>query len=87
MQCGDAFVLQHKKDGQWETVPAIVENYAFNAIAYMLPAGETREQELDWEWLYGKLAPGEYRIGKDVDDFRATGDFDQYMIYAQFILN
>ncbi len=87
LQCGDAFVLQHKKDGQWEAVPAIVENYAFNAIAYMLPAGETREQELDWEWLYGKLAPGEYRIGKDVDDFRATGDFDQYMIYAQFILN
>lgn len=87
LQYGDDFVLQQKKDGQWEAVPVVVENYGFNAVAYPLPSKTTREQELNWEWLYGKLTPGEYRIGKGVDDFRATGDFDVYTIYAQFILN
>ena len=88
LQCGDDFVLQQKKEGQWEEVPVVVEgNYGFHAVAYPLPAGETKEQELDWKWLYGQLAPGEYRIAKGVDDFRASGDFDEYTIYAQFLLN
>lgn len=88
LQCGDDFVLQQMKDGQWEEVPVVVEgNYGFHAVAYPLPAGETKEQELDWKWLYGQLAPGEYRIAKGVDDVRASGDFDEYTIYAQFLLN
>ncbi|MCI8801185.1 MAG: hypothetical protein HFH88_15435 [Lachnospiraceae bacterium] len=88
LQCGDDFVLQQMENGQWEEVPVVVEgNYGFHAIAYPIPAGETKEQQLNWEWLYGQLAPGEYRIGKGVGDFRASGDFDEYTIYAQFILN
>lgn len=88
LQCGDDFVLQQKKDEQWEEVPVVVEgNYGFHAVAYPLPAGETKEQELDWKWLYGQLSPGEYRIAKGVDDFRESGDFDEYTIYAKFILN
>lgn len=88
LQCGDDFSLQRRKDGQWEEVPVAIEgSYGFNAVAYLLPAGEKMEQELKWEWLYGQLSPGEYRIGKGVDNFRGSGDFDQYTIYAQFILN
>lgn len=87
LQFGDEFMIETKKDGGWEEVPVIVEgNYAFNAVAYMLTS-DMVEQELDWEWLYGELAPGEYRIRKSVDDFRKTGDYDKYTIYGYFILN
>ncbi len=88
LQDGDDFAIQVKKDGKWQEVPIVVEgDYGFNAIAYTIPAGDTTRRELSWEWLYGELAPGEYRIRKSVMDFRGTGGYDTYELYAQFILN
>ena len=85
---GEDFVIEVLKNGEWEEAPIPLEgNYGFNAIAIMLPCAEISEQEIDWEWLYGALEPGEYRIGKSVDDFIESGKFDEYMVYAHFILN
>lgn len=93
---GDDFALEVLKDGQWESVSvATTGDYGFNAIAYMLvpEAGVEQggnlivERYLDWEWLYGKLKPGEYRIGKSVIDIVEGGDNNRYMIYAHFVLN
>lgn len=87
LQDGDDFILERYIDENWEEVPVIIEgDYGFNAIAYNIPKEETTERALSWEWLYGQLAPGEYRIGKNVLDFRKTADFDKYTIYAYFIL-
>lgn len=63
------------------------ENYAFTDVAYLIEPEAKREQEVDWEWLHGPLPPGEYRIKKTVHDFRGTGDFDEYTLYARFVLN
>lgn len=88
LQDGDDFAIQVKKDGRWEEAPIVVEgDYGFHDIAYTIPSDDTTRRELDWEWLYGELAPGEYRIRKTVMDFRGTGDYDTYEIYAYFILN
>ncbi len=88
LQDGDDFAIQVKKDGRWEEAPIVVEgDYGFHDIAYTIPSDDTTRRELDWEWLYGELAPGEYRIRKSVMDFRGTGDYDTYEIYANFILN
>ncbi|MDE6661873.1 MAG: hypothetical protein K2K46_00890 [Lachnospiraceae bacterium] len=85
---GQEFVLELLNDGKWEEAPITIDGeYGFNALAYMIPAGERTEVELRWEWLYGELAAGEYRIKKSVMDFRGSGDFDEYTLYAQFILN
>ncbi|MDE6053922.1 MAG: hypothetical protein K2G55_09205 [Lachnospiraceae bacterium] len=84
----DDFLLEMQKDDVWEEAPIVLEgNYGFNEPAYMIPTEGTSEQELNWEWLYGTLAPGTYRIKKSVLDFRKTGDFDKYTVCAQFILN
>lgn len=40
--------------------------------------------DVDWNWLYGVLEPGRYRIIKPVDDFRGTGDFTMYYLGAEF---
>ncbi len=42
------------------------------------------EWEVNWEWLYGSLSAGTYRIGKEVMDFRGAGDYDQEFFYAKF---
>lgn len=88
LQDGDDFAIEVKKDGKWEEAPIAAEgNYGFHDIAYTISPGDTTRRELNWEWLYGELAPGEYRIRKRVTDFRGTGDYDQYDLYADFILN
>lgn len=86
--CGDDFLIEIQKDGSWEAAPIKLEgDYGFNDIAYMITDKGAVEIELNWEWLYGELAPGEYRIGKSILDSRGSGDFDKYMVYAGFVLN
>lgn len=88
LQYGNDFAVEMLKDGEWENAPIVVDtNYGFDAIAYVIKAGESSGQEINWEWLYGELAPGEYRIKKKISDFRETGDYDTYTVYAHFILN
>ena len=86
IQYGDAYKLQKLQDSQWEDIPTVIENYAFHTIAYELPKNTPVELEIDWEWLYGSLPAGEYRLMKECMDFRAPGDFDTYTISAAFIV-
>lgn len=88
LQDGDDFTLEQKTDGGWEAVPVAVEGeYGFHAIAYTIPNDQITRRELDWKWLYGELKPGRYRLGKKITDFRKTGDYDNYTLYGEFILN
>ena len=85
---GAEFVIEELKNGEWERAPITKEgNYAFILIGYFLPCEEITELEIDWGWLYGELEPGEYRIGKGVNDSIETGNSDKYMVYAHFIIN
>lgn len=89
-QCiyGEEFTLEKKLNGKWYQVPvSIVGDYAFHSIGYNLSPGEMRELPVDWEWLYGNLAPGKYRIVKNILDFRETGDYDSYNISSEFSIN
>lgn len=84
---GDDFVIEIQKDGKWEEAPIPIEgNYAFNAIAHIIKPEDRIEEEISWEWLYGELAPGEYRIGKSISDHVEPGNSSNYMVYAHFIL-
>ena len=83
---GEAFVLQRIGNGNWTDVEIIIDNYAFNDIGYSLRGKETDEMEVNWEWLYGKLRPGDYRIVKEALFIRSPGDYDTYTIYATFTI-
>ncbi len=86
--CLTGILLEQFREGKWEEVPVAVEgDYGFHDIAYVISGEEVTKRELDWKWLYGELPPGQYRIRKEIMDFRKTGDFDLYTVYAQFILN
>lgn len=83
---GEAFFLEQKIEGDWFQVPVDTENYGFNDIGYLLPPLGFEEIEVDWEWIYGKLAIGDYRLVKEVIDSRASGDYNQYDLAAEFTI-
>lgn len=60
---GNDYILQKNVDGVWEDVPVLTEP-TFAEKAYMIDIN--RRHFLSWEWLYGSLDAGHYRIGKEV---------------------
>lgn len=84
---GESFILEEHIEGSWYQVPVEIEdNYGFNTIGYSLEAGESEVFEVDWEWLYGTLDEGSYRIVKDISAFREAGDYDPYILAATFTI-
>ncbi|MEA1962156.1 MAG: M56 family metallopeptidase [Bacillota bacterium] len=84
---GEYFCLEKKLNGSWYQVPVIIDgDYGFNDIAYDLAPGDDGEWAVDWDWLYGSLDTGEYRIVKNISDFRGTGDYDKYNLAAEFTI-
>jgi len=84
---GQYFCLEKKIDGTWYQLPVTIEGeYGFDDIGYRLLPGEAKELPVNWEWLHGTLEPGDYRIVKDILDFRGTGDFDEYYLAAEFTI-
>ncbi|WP_407272462.1 immunoglobulin-like domain-containing protein [Radiobacillus sp. PE A8.2] len=85
---GEYFMLEKKIEGSWYQVPVTLDgNYGFNDIGYELNASDVSEWTADWEWLYGSLDTGEYRIVKDVLDFRKAGDYDKFYLAAEFTID
>ncbi len=86
IQCGSDFCLemQDEKTGEWRELDEVIDNAAFTMEAYMIQKDSPYETVIDFEWLYGKLEPGRYRIVKTITDFRGTGDYTNYAIMAEF---
>ncbi len=88
LEYGDEFIIEENVKGEWTEAPIVVAgDYGFNAIAYPITKDGANDFEIDWEWLYGELEPGEYRIGREIMDFVETGSYDKYMVYVHFIIN
>ena len=86
---GEGYHLEMLNGGKWEDVPMIIDNGAFNDLGYILPAEGESEMETDWEWLYGKLSPGTYRITKILTDSSRNDPYvniPAYPLTAQFII-
>jgi hypothetical protein len=82
---GQEFWLEKKITGSWYQVPIAFDgNYGFDSIGYDLSPSDVKEWTVDWDWLYGSLDTGEYRIVKDILNFRKTGDYDEYYLTAEF---
>lgn len=89
LQTGEPYRLIVLVDGTWKTVeelplPEGVDGRAWNSIAYLLPKGETREFEINWEWIFGELPSGTYRLIKEFMDFRETANYDTFEYWIEF---
>lgn len=83
LQTGTQFFIEEQVNGDWQEVKSI-EDIVWTAEALVIEEDGYTTMSIDWSFIYGTLPNGKYRIGKDVDDFRASGDYDIYTYYAEF---
>ncbi len=86
LQTGSFYWLEVLMDDQWIPVDMLpsAHDVGWTSEAYIIHKNDLTKWEVNWEWLYGKLPIGNYRIGKEVMDFRATGIYATLNYYAGF---
>lgn len=85
LQYGSDYTLEVRTGDAWQEVPDIVEgNFAWDDIAYLITMDGQTEETVNWDWLFGPLSPGHYRLSKRVMDFRDTGDYDTQVYQVEF---
>lgn len=86
LRTGSWYILETwTKEYGWKQMPYIIQGeIGWTAEAWMIPKGDTCEWEVNWEWLYGVVPSGKYRIGKSIMDFKGSGDFEKVIYFAEF---
>lgn len=82
----DDYKLQKWNGKEWEDVPYVIDNWAFNQPAYPVEAGTSRQESIDWEWLYGKLPDGIYLLVKSVSIEKADDAWEHISLGVEFTL-
>lgn len=62
---GEEYYVEKNEGGEWIKLEEPNGEPMFIAIAYAAEAGKSAIWEADFEWRYGALPAGEYRIIKD----------------------
>ena len=85
LQTGSAYTLEVLQDEKWVVVDTISnEPLAWNSMAYLIPNKELTKWDINFEYAYGSLNPGKYRVGKNITDFKSAGDCEQKTYYTEF---
>lgn len=84
LQTGSPFWLEVCGEGNWFPVKDDMEDVFWTMEAWSILRNKRVEWSVSWETLYGSIPTGQYRIGKEIMDFRAGGDYDEYNYYAEF---
>lgn len=87
LNSGEVYWLEELNGDHWHECQVVFDgNYSFTMEAWTIPLNDSVEWDTDWEWLYGELGPGTYRIAKEIMNFRGTGDYDTSVYYAEFTI-
>ena len=87
LTCEERYTLERLEgDSRWAEVPQIAENPIYSDAVYFISNEEETEIGIDWEWLYGKLGPGTYRIRWSVYAYRDGQGNEEIPLKAQFLL-
>ncbi len=86
LQTGSWYIIENwTQENGWKEMPYVIGGeIGWTSEAWMIPMNGECEWEVNWEWLYGKLPAGTYRIGKEIMDFRGSGDYDIAVYYVEF---
>lgn len=61
---GQSYRIDKKENNKWKEVRPIHDNYGFNYMAYYVDENGKLEFQHNWEYIYGQLGTGEYRLVK-----------------------
>lgn len=86
LQTASWYVLEKwTQEYGWREKPYVIDGeIGWDDVAWIIPMEDMVEWEINWEWLYGAVPKGKYRIGKEITDFRMTGDYDNALYFVEF---
>lgn len=84
LQTGSYFGIDSFNGKFWQPVKPVIDNGAWTMVAYLIRNNADTEFRCDWEWLYGKLPKGKYRIHKEIMDFKRAANYDEHSFYLEF---
>lgn len=85
LQTGSPFLLERFIEGEW--LPVSIKpglEVAWTMEGWMIQPNSNTKWKVDWEWLYGYLEPGTYRMSKQIMDFRGPGKYTEKTYYVEF---
>lgn len=65
---GEWYKIEKKINNNWYELKTKIDNYGFNLIGYLPDKNNEIKFIMDWEWLYGELDLGTYRILKQINN-------------------
>lgn len=80
------FEIQKFEYKSWNSVKAKYKSFEvpWSSDIEYIKSNDITSHIVDWEWLYGKLPKGKYRIVKEVKVLKDTHDYDIKKIYLHF---
>ena len=85
LQTGEKYWVEEKRDGKWQELPT-PQKPVWSDVSYTIQKQDFTHWDIQWEDLYGSLSNGEYRIGKEIQDFRGGSDYDEKAYYSEFVI-
>lgn len=68
---GEEYRIDKYENNEWKELDVVVKgNYGWNSIGYHVDKNNKLELTINWEWLYGKLEKGKYRLVKNISDLK-----------------
>lgn len=70
---GADYGIETYTNEQWQEVPALNDHVVFT-IAYIIHPNSSKDFKIDWNYIYGELPQGDYRIVKKFNKVEAFDD-------------
>lgn len=87
LEYGADYILETTENDEWKPLKTKTgEPLVWNALAYGFKMNDITEVNINWEYTYGALKPGYYRLKKEFNDFRASGDYDTEVYEVYFTI-
>lgn len=83
---GDEYTIEKLNGTDWTAVLPVIDNLGFNDIAHLCINMDTFKDPIDWEYAFGKLEKGTYRIKKTFWYDGDAGNRKSCDVYAQFVI-
>lgn len=61
-----SYYIERKTETGWELCETVTEDYGWCLTGFPICSDKETRDDVNWEWLYGELSEGEYRISKTV---------------------
>ena len=82
----ESYHLEIKDNNEWHILKTI-NDAEFNEPLWNLESNNTKEIEVNWEYIYGNLEAGEYRFIKDSCFINENETFDDFYIGVKFTIS